>query len=178
MPNWCEKEVETWGLEEQPAKDLIEAAKESKLLNWIAPMPKELEDTKAPNADGDNWYNWRLNKWGTKWDVHCHHVEYDKDEGKIELSFDSAWAPPEAAFNILKEKYPEIDVDHYYFEPGMDFVGYNGEDFSPSEIYKVHKTGEFVGYMASELADRFGFLQDYYDDEDEIEDIRLEVKEV
>ena len=182
MPNWCSNDVTIWGLKEQPAKDLIRAAKAGNLLNWITPMPKELEGTSAGN-DKDNWWDWRWKKWGTKWDVHCHHVEFEEpdEEGGgyvIELSFDSAWSPPMAAFEILKEQYPEIDVDHYYFEPGCDFCGCNGDDYSPYEIYQVHKTGKFVGYMASELADRFGFLEDYYDDEDEIEDIRLKVKEV
>lgn len=169
MPNWCENDIEIWGLPKQVAKDLVASAKEGKLLNWIAPMPKELEGTTAPNDDGDNWYNWRLNKWGTKWDVDCHHIDLQSEEGgtcKVDLSFDSAWAPPEAAFNILKEKYPEIDYDHYYFEPGCDFVGCNGDDFSPYQIYQDHKDGIFIGHLASELADRFGFLQDYYDEEE------------
>jgi len=181
MPNWCSNDVTIYGMEEQPAKDLVAAAKESKLLNWIAPMPKELEDTKAPSDDGINWYNWRLNKWGTKWDVHCHFVEYEKDKGgtyTVELSFDSAWSPPVQAFEILKEQYPEIDVDHYYFEPGCDFCGCNGDDYSPYEIYKQTKAGVKPTQEVQELIDRFGFLEDYYDDEDEVEGIRLEVKEV
>ena len=174
MPNWCSNDVTIWGLKEQPAKDLIAAAKAGKLLNWIAPMPKELEDTTAPSDDGVNWYNWRVRKWGTKWDVDCHHVEFEEpdEEGGgyvIELSFDSAWSPPMAAFEILKEKYPEIDVDHYYFEPGCDFVGCNGDDYSPYDIYLKYKAGEKPNQEVQELIDRFGFLEDYYDDEEEEE---------
>ena len=181
MPNWCTNDVTIWGLEEQPAKDLIAAAEAGKLLQWIAPMPEELEDTKAPSDDGINWYNWRVNKWGTKWDVSCHHIDLQSEEGgtyTVELSFDSAWSPPIQAFEVLQEKYPDIDYDIYYFEPGCDYVGCNGDDFSPYQIYQDHKDGIFIGHLASELADRFGFLQDYYDDEDEIEGIRLEIKEV
>ena len=146
MPNWCINDVTIYRMKEQPAKDLLAAAKESKLLTWIAPMPKELEDTKAPSDDGVNWYNWRLKKWGTKWDVHCHFVEYKKDKDDtytIELSFDSAWSPPRAAMNKLEELYPEIEIEHYYFEPGCDYVGYNDNDYSPWEIYQAWKRNEY-----------------------------------
>ena len=173
MPNWCENEVEIWGLPKQTAKDLHEAAKEGKLLQWIYPMPKKLEDTEAILESGQGWYSWRVNNWGTKWDVDCHYYdvrEYDGNSTVITLSFNSAWSPPRVAFEKLMEQYPEISVDHYYFEPGCDYVGYNDTDYSPWEIYQAWKRNEHQSEEIMELDNRFRFIQNFADYEEEEED--------
>ena len=43
----------------------------------------------------DRWYNWRLQNWGTKWD--CYEVDIDDSELEygFEVTFDTAWSPPE-----------------------------------------------------------------------------------
>ncbi|MDO5556344.1 MAG: hypothetical protein Q4G09_07060 [Clostridia bacterium] len=65
------------------------------------------------------WYEWAINKWGTKWDA------YDSigtpESG--ELEFLSAWNPPNGIVKKLFEKFPEEKINWYYEEPGMDFAG-------------------------------------------------------
>ena len=41
-----------------------------------------------------DWYNWSIHNWGTKWDACNSHIESD-DEDYIFITFDTAWSPPE-----------------------------------------------------------------------------------
>ena len=91
----------------------------------MVPMPKELEGTTAP-SDGDNWYGWRVNNWGTKWDITDEGLEYiDNGDGTsvIQGWFDSAWAPPIEAYNTFLDDMDGCYLEATYEEGGMDFAG-------------------------------------------------------
>lgn len=49
-----------------------------------------------------DWYNWRCQHWGTKWNAYDANVD-DIAYGCIELSFDTAWAPPTPIINALRD---------------------------------------------------------------------------
>ena len=123
MPNWCLNEVEMYGSEEDidAIKELI-TSKESKFdLNKIIPMPEELKDTQ-PMTDQPNWYDWRLENWGTKWNV----IEADVDSGTQDISaiFETAWSPPEFICYHLREKFPDVEISWFFREDGMQMAGW------------------------------------------------------
>ena len=69
------------------------------------------------------WYDWRCQNWDTKWD--CYDVEVtDDDPDQLEVTFNTAWSPPEAICSALREQYPDLSVSWFYDEPGMEFAGY------------------------------------------------------
>ena len=71
----------------------------------------------------DRWYDWRNQNWGTKWD--CYDVEVtDDDPDCLEIQFNTAWAPPEAICNEIREQYPDVSVSWFYDEPGCEIAGY------------------------------------------------------
>ena len=71
----------------------------------------------------DRWYNWRIQNWDTKWD--CYDVEVlDDDPENVEISFNTAWSPPEAICNQIREDYPDVSVSWFYDEPGVEMAGY------------------------------------------------------
>ena len=71
----------------------------------------------------DRWYDWRVQNWDTKWDAYDVEVT-DDDPDCTEITFNTAWSPPEAVCHALREQYPDIDVSWFYDEPGCEIAGY------------------------------------------------------
>ena len=73
----------------------------------------------------DNWFDWRVTNWGTKWDIGGDSIDfYDEDDDRIELHFDTAWSPPDEIYQALRDKYEDIEITWFYREDGMQFAGY------------------------------------------------------
>ena len=143
MPNWCNNTLSIQGPTET-LKTLWEEARQedSGLLNAIKPMPAQLEGTTSPTpqegqagykgpqpvVDGhDNWYSWRVENWGTKWDVDTEGLEFtDNGDGTASIVgwFDSAWAPPIEAYNSFLDDNDNCTLESWYEEGGMDFAGH------------------------------------------------------
>ena len=80
--------------------------------NFIAPPQEaidsgEYHETHGYSKEGatgqtpNNWYNFNVREWGTKWDVsYSSYVETNADGGSstAEYAFDTAWSPPEPIF--------------------------------------------------------------------------------
>ena len=144
MPNWCNNSISIQGGSDTIKTLWEEATKEgSGLLNAMKPMPKELENTTSPTPEGseqpkvdgyDNWYDWRVANWGTKWDIDTTQgLEFtDNGDGTAQISgwFETAWAPPIEAYNTFIEDMDGCSLIADYHEPGMDFAGIydNGDD--------------------------------------------------
>jgi len=149
MPNWCNN---TLTLEhEDPA--MIERAKAAfergEFLNEFIPVPEDLQITSGYLGNGPeqeelerktkanvekygygNWYDFCVNEWGTKWDVGADGNPAQDIPGGLMLGFDSAWAPPIAAYEKLMDMGFRIRA--MYFEGGMAFAGIfdeNGDDY-------------------------------------------------
>jgi len=132
MPNWCENEVNIYGTKEQ-LQTLVDEVftevptlgDETKLVldyNKIVPEPEDI---------GENWYNWRNINWGVKWDLVSGSPEnssvemnLDSEYGSIDMMLFTPWSPPEPIVDALRERYPEIDIDWFYKEPGMQMAGW------------------------------------------------------
>lgn len=100
-------------------------------LNSFHPMPEELERTVSPSSKrnrtlirkygADNWYDWCIGNWGTKWDVQA--VLEDEGADYLEYSFQSAWSPPVEWLKKLAQDYPRLLFRLKYEEDGVGFVG-------------------------------------------------------
>ena len=149
MPNWCNNKVKVFGEPEQLAQvakifkdeksifnNIIQSPDWKRLPNEKGEFPK-LEQMKNPKTgevmwetynfpDGkndDRWYHWCIENWGTKWDVSELDIEYADDE-ILELTFSTAWSPPEGVMQELKDRYPDLGFTCFYDEPGMEVAGY------------------------------------------------------
>ena len=127
MPNWCNNSITITG-PKATITDLWNRAQKADpngefgLLNAMVPMPRELEGTTSP-SDTPNWYNWRVNNWGTKWDISDEGLELSEDGTEITGWFDSAWSPPIEAYNTFLTENQECSIRATYEEGGMDFAG-------------------------------------------------------
>jgi hypothetical protein len=189
MPNWCSNGVSI--RHEDPAKiaAMANAMREGKFCNHVIPVPVdlqivagrvggddnpaqiELERKTAENIEkygAGNWYDFCVNRWGTKWDVDCHAVEISEDGKTVQASFDSAWSPPIGIYEHLVED--GYDVVAHYYEPGMAYVGKwdNGSD----ECYDYGgETSETVrDSIGEELDDYFGISESMKEWEEENEE--------
>tara|TARA_R100001460_G_scaffold58917_1_gene98736 strand:- start:46 stop:435 length:390 start_codon:yes stop_codon:yes gene_type:complete len=116
MPNWCNNTIELSGPKDKIKAIFDKAKADDRLLNQLYPMPEALRETTSPTpqegqagykgpqpvVDGyDNWYDWAVNNWKTKWDVDLEGLEYreEGDTGIIQGWFDSAWSPPTGAYD-------------------------------------------------------------------------------
>ena len=127
MPNWCSNSITISGSTDT-IKQLWDDAHDGEdfgLLQAMVPMPQELEGTTAP-SDGPDWYSWRVQNWGTKWDISDEGLEYvDNKDGTSVITgwFDSAWAPPLAAYDTFLDDMDGCYLEATYEEGGMDFAG-------------------------------------------------------
>ena len=202
MPNWCDNQVTITGpssVIDKIEKIVNEESNnaENGLLQFFHPMPKELLDTEAgPTAKtkaekderkarklefgAENWYDWRVNNWGTKWEV-CEFYGVDKQpdaligDSTISFAFSSAWSPPIGAYEKFLENNPDCFIRAYYYEGGCDFMGLweDGVDdcYAPSD-YK--STDDFwQDGIGSTLDDVFNITESMAEYEAEQEEERL-----
>ena len=143
MPNWCNNTITLTGPKEKISAIYAKAVEDNALLQQLKPMPEALEGTTSPApkegkvqplVDGfDNWYDWRVQNWGTKWDVDVDNLELSDDGTTITGWFDSAWAPPIHAYEYFLTDNEDCSIKSYYYEGGMDFGGL-WEDFADAEV--------------------------------------------
>ena len=92
-------------------------------------LPQYVEDPwkrlifKSTGIADQRWYDWRVQNWDTKWDAYD--VEFvDVDPDQFEVTFNTAWSPPEAISKELREQYPDLSISWFYDEPGCELAGY------------------------------------------------------
>ena len=70
----------------------------------------------------DNWYDWSINNWGTKWDACEPHINHN-DIDFFSLTFDTAWSPPIEWIKYIMKDFPDLRFSLEYDEPGCAFGG-------------------------------------------------------
>lgn len=150
MPNWCMNKLTV----SHPNPDMVDRFEKAynlgKACSEFLPLP-----------DGEDWYNWQINNWGTKWDIGAD-VGTEKEEryglkatrvdNEVSCSFDSAWAPPVGLYEKLFEL--GYDIKATYWEPGMAFCGiwnngvdnyveYSTKDMIPVALWNEYDMQEF-----------------------------------
>ena len=134
MPNWCNNSLT---INEDSNDSILDVLKDyfndGNQLDFelIRPIPKELQGTTSPTPKDidpkvqkmlvekyghDNWYDWCVDNWGTKWNCEVHYT----DEKCI--GFSTAWSPPIGAIKTLAILTGR-DFRLTYVEEGMDFCG-------------------------------------------------------
>lgn len=105
-------------------------------------IPDDPNDEKAW-FQSNNWYDWNVRNWGTKWDV----ANSDEDsypeteliedtETFLQYSFNTAWSPPIPVINLLSKQYPSLKINLDYEEEtgwGGEIEFTNGEEITISE---------------------------------------------
>ena len=152
MPNYCSNRAVITG----PAPVIAEITEilnqeDPALLAWMVPEPK---------YEGDqDWYMWRVNNWGTKWEISDVYFEHQPDEDRIEFSFSTAWGPCVEAFMTWAQADGRVQFSLDYWEPGMAFAGrvaWDGEYMTDD-----HRDAQSDPQGYRELAEEvFGYVEE------------------
>jgi hypothetical protein len=137
MPNWCENRLEIDGPKKEISKfrQLVKASSRMyKSALSLAKLYPEPDYTKIkvkktfPQISGkkmadpeEAWWDWRVQNWGTKWDVDAE-LEVKEPE-HLEYTFVSAWSPPVGWLEKVSKNFPTLHFRLKYEEGGVGFMG-------------------------------------------------------
>ena len=177
MPNWCNNSVEIYHEDPAMIERVRTAFNDGRLLAEFIPIPqslkivagcvgdpdeqKKLEEDTARNKEVHgygNWYDYCVNEWGTKWDVGADGNPAQDIPGGLMLGFESAWAPPSAAYEKLTEQGFRIRA--MYFEPGMAFAGIWEDGIDDFYEYGGLDSAGIAEELPVELDEAFGISED------------------
>ena len=96
---------------------------EERDLLWKEGITQEMSDMRKSEYGYDNWYDWQVNNWGTKWDIKGDVEINDIDDETCSLVFQTAWSPPEPIVVKLQEMFPDLTFYGGYIGEGWEFAG-------------------------------------------------------
>ena len=124
-------------------------------FNKIIPMPVELLNTTSPVVEllnttspvkerdifliakygSDNWYNWSINKWGTKWNAYnTLEARLNPKMTRATFLFHTAWSTPAPVIQKLSEMFPDVKIKTWYAD----------EDFGRNVGKYAFENGEVI----------------------------------
>ena len=112
MSSWCYNDVVLLGdVEAIQAFKVAVCRDKRQLISAVksCPIPSDLPS--------DAWSDWRLENWGTLWDLSGFNKSYDvwMKPNERGISFRSVEFPPLPLFKMLSEKHPDVSISLRYF---------------------------------------------------------------
>lgn len=167
MPNWCSNHITIRGGNCEQIQEIANAMREGRFLNSIIPIPKEQEN---------DWWNFCVNNWGTKWEVECHDVLVEDEGMQVSTYFDSAWAPPTGVAEALYQRGLEVTL--YYHEGGMAFCGKWEDGVDDYHEYDGETSDTVRAAIGDELDDFFAISENMEEwEEEDDEDLTRWIKD-
>jgi len=179
MPNYCDNSLYITFPDDETYSRLMEAWEKSKaeekgFFQAVFPMPDKIEI----ENDGimPDWWVWRNDNWGTKWDVDGDFELIHDGDLSYSAHFNTAWGPPLGVYEKLVDEW-KCEVKAIYYEPGCDFCGIwdNGKNYSEDCISIFCKTyspnnENYSNSLWSDLYEQVQFMFDEEDESDEEEE--------
>ena len=122
-------------------KKVIEELGENIDFEKIVPMPDNIFRGNLGQRERElygenNWYDWSLKNWGTKWNAYDQAGPFE-GENYVEYIFSTAWSCPFYVYVALAKKY---DIEVKYAD---EDIGFNcGRIKSKNGVIIIHKTAK------------------------------------
>lgn len=139
MPNWCNNAFHIHGTQEE-INHFLSKWTNKKCIDgeWTSKRCLKFNDfVTIPKEEEENWYDWNVNNWGTKWDLVEDMTTVITLDTEIQVETQTAWAPPLKFFETLSKMYPTMTFTVSYHEEGMMFCGY-AEWSGGEEVTNLH----------------------------------------
>lgn len=152
MPNWCENHLYIEATESEILAIVNTISKETGFLAYLVPEPEY-----GPDEEGKlpQWYQRRVDNWGTKWDPLPELVT--EHPTALTLHFDSAWSPPIAALQHWQAQDSENrSFNLRFIEWGMAFCGEEDSDGTSYVVNIPANAKDCEEVIPIELDEEFG----------------------
>lgn len=125
MPNWCSNELTIKGSPKEIAKLIkkVEITKSEATDNHLESIFSCHRIIPRPINKQDDWYEWNVANWGTKWDLIDVTLRGDVDSKEITYYFESAWSPIVAVVEALAKEFKKLSFTYTFYETGSDYWG-------------------------------------------------------
>ena len=171
MPNWNSNVVTISHEDPEQIARVVKAYQDGRLFSEFVPVPPALLNPLSSTWGGpdrekndelraqlkeeygyENWYDWCVDNWGTKWDVNPEDTDPVLAHNGLEVTlyFETAWSPPIEWYDRMSED--DFGIDAYYYEPGMAFCGHWSSD-TGEESYDITGNSEWVRDNIPEIID-------------------------
>lgn len=158
MPNWCGNSLKIGHADKDKMDAVVTAIKEGAFFEYIFPQP-----------EGVDWYSWRIQNWGTKWDMRDPYFPVSDENGTLyvyeendlhmaSVMFETAWSPPVGVYQQAAEQ--GFFIEAFYIEEGNGFLGMWTDDggdneFSFPDSDDEAEWEEWIKTLPQELVDEF-----------------------
>ena len=128
MAEWCENELMVSGSEAEVNRFLAAAKSERAILDFerIVPPPAEYPAAAGKAKSSEDWYDWRTEHWGTKWNARRAArggVTVRGVTATVLVRFDTPWRPPLPVISAAARRFPSLAFDLRWYERGMQVQG-------------------------------------------------------
>ena len=89
-------------------------------------ITKENSDSYKAKYGVDNWYDWTIANWGSKWGVYDEtewNITEEDDISSAGIWYQTAWSPVTIAWERISKNYPTLEFFHEFADEGGAFVG-------------------------------------------------------
>lgn len=131
MPNWCSNSLVLTHPDASMILKAIKAWNEGKFCATFVPEPDYTKvkvyptfpDIVGPGPckPDSAWWDWRVQNWGTKWEIDSASDKVDEESSELNVDFSTAWSPPIKVYEALTAQ--GFFVHAYYYEGGCSFCG-------------------------------------------------------
>jgi hypothetical protein len=90
-------------------------------------ITQQTSDELTAKCGTNNWYDWSVDNWGTKWD--CYSVSewgvdsVDSETSAATIYYETAWSPITIFWQKISQQYPDCEFRHEFADEGGEFLG-------------------------------------------------------
>lgn len=90
-------------------------------------ITQQTSDELTVNCGTNNWYDWSIMNWGTKWD--CYNVgewgvdRVDSETSAATIYYETAWSPITIFWQTISILIPDCEFRHEFADEGGEFLG-------------------------------------------------------
>jgi len=165
MPNHITNRLTIVSTDNDRIREILEAIQDDERglgsvdFNKIIPMPEnifrgDLGDKEKALYGKNNWYDWSLANWDTKWNGYGYDY-LPPYEGGGQVYFQTAWSSPASVIFRLSEMFPDAEFQHAWADEDIGCnvgeIQYQGGEELGRDIPDAHSKEAYE--MAADIMD-------------------------